>query len=118
MRLRDKIGMKEDCATVTVDVPEWDARILFTSMTGDERTAWELSCTVKKKGKVTTDPYRIKSSLIIVTARDPLTKELCFTDDDATWLRGRNAAVLERLFAATALLSGITAQDEDELAGK
>lgn len=116
--LRDRIASTSDARSVVVDVPEWGCSLQVHSLTTDGRIKWELACSKKRKDKVTVDPFRIRSSLLIATCRDPETGAAVFTDDDYDMLAGKSAAVVERLFDAAAKLSGITEQDEADIVGK
>ena len=116
--LRDRIAAAKDAQTVAVNVPEWDCTVVVHSLTTQERIQWELDCSKKKKEKVTVDPFKLRSALLIATCHCPDTGEKVFTADDHEMLGGKNSAVTERLFNVAAKLSGISEQDEADIAGK
>ena len=116
--LRDKILAAQDAKTVTVAVPEWGCSLQVRSLTTRERIEWEVSCSRKRKGTVTVDPFRLKSSLVVLTCYDEATGERVFTPDDIETLGRKNAGVVERLFTAAAELCGITDADEADILGK
>lgn len=115
--LRDLILSADDAKSVTVDVPEWGCSLQVRSLNNKERIDWEVACSKKRKGKVTMDPYRLKSLLVVMTCYDDGGHKV-FTDDDVEALGSKNAAVVERLFEAAAQLCGVTEQDEADILGK
>lgn len=116
--LRQRILQAQDAKSVTVEVPEWSCSLQIRSLTNRGRIDWEVACSKKRKGKVTMDPYRMKSQLVIMTCYDAATGEQVFTDVDLDALCDKSAAVVDRLFEAAASLCGITEQDEDDILGK
>jgi len=118
MALRDKILAASDAKSETVAVPEWGCSLQVRSLTNTERIDWEVACSKKKRGKVTIDPFRLKTSLVVATCYDPETNERVFTGDDIDALAGKNAGVIERLFSVAAVLSGVSEQDETDILGK
>lgn len=118
MALRDKILAASDAKSETVSVPEWGCSLQVRSLTNTERIEWEVACSKKKRGKITIDPFRLKTSLVVASCYDVETGAKVFTDDDIDALSAKNAGVIERLFTAAAILSGISEQDETDILGK
>lgn len=118
MVLRDKILAAADAKTETVNVPEWGCSLQVRSLTNKQRIDWEVLCSKKKRGKITIDPFRLKTSLVVATCYDAETGARVFTEEDVDALGEKNAGVIERLFSCAALLSGINEQDETDILGK
>ena len=118
MSLRDQIAKADDARTEDVAVPEWGCSLRVHSMSNDERIQWELACTKKRKGRVDTDPYLMKVTLLVRVVHDVETDALVFSEKDCDMLGTKSAAVIDRLFDAACRLSGLTKEDEEDVVGK
>jgi hypothetical protein len=110
--LSDRIFELEDVDAETVEVPAWGMKLEVRSMTGLER-AGMLEKYITGDG--TMNVRDLYPSLIIACVYDPETGEKVFGPQDHDRLNGRNAAALEKLAQAAMRLSGIGAQDQEQL---
>ena len=96
-----------------VDVPEWNCTLFVRSMNGLERNQWATSCEpCYVEGKLV-DWSLLQTRLLIATVCDDKGK-LVFDDKDAAPLSQRNAAVLNRIFKASAKLNALYEAAEAE----
>lgn len=123
----DEILQADDLETREVPVPEWKGSVLVRGLSGRERDAYEASCMVERPaigadGKRLRGQMEMHRSLLNIRAKlvvRALVNEdgtRIFKDSDAQALGEKNGAVLDRLFDVAAELSGLTAEDVEELA--
>lgn len=100
-----------------VECPEWGGVVRLCSLTGAERDAFEDAILTQpdKSGQRRVITANIRARLVALTAVDAQGQRL-FTDADVAALGAKNAAALDRLFAASQRLSGLSKGDVEELA--
>ena len=116
MRLsRDDILKAADNEPEEVDVPEWGGSVLVRGMTGRERDAFEVSLMQPGRGgRKVLDPANVRAKLVARCVVDDDGGRL-FTDADVAELGGKSAAAVDRVYAVAARLSGMGADDQEEL---
>ena len=116
MRLsRDDILKAADNEPEEVDVPEWGGSVLVRGMTGRERDAFEVSLMQPGRGgRKVLDPANVRAKLVARCVVDDDGGRL-FTDADVAELGGKSAAAVDRVYAVAARLSGMGADDPEEL---
>src|SRR6516162_3192004 len=97
MRLsRDDILKAADNEPEEVDVPEWGGSVLV------------------RGGRRVVDPANVRAKLVARCVVDDDGNRL-FTDADVAELGGKSAAAMDRVYAVAARLSGMGADDQEEL---
>jgi hypothetical protein len=94
MDIKSRILAADDLISETVTIPEWDnVKVRVRSLTGGE-----VADLVKNSGVgKTLDPGSYSELLLAAALRDPETNERIFTDDEASELSKKSAAVFMRL---------------------
>jgi hypothetical protein len=110
MLSKEQILNATDLKTETVKVPEWGGEVAIRAMTGTERDAFEMS--VASDGKI--DMVNIRAKLCALTIVDQAGVRL-FTDTDVIALGAKSAKALDRIFARSQKLSGISKDDIKEM---
>lgn len=105
MSLRDRIRSHDDRPGDTIDVPEWDQKVLVRSL-----SLADADRILTLEGDITLD-------LVIAGCFDPDTGEALFGDDDRGWLPTKAATALRRLSNAVIDASSLREKAVDE-AGK
>lgn len=104
--------------TQIVPVPEIEegGEVIVQSMTGAERDKFEASLTIDqgKKG-VKADLKNVRARMVAATVVDERGRKL-FTPNDVEELGKTSAAALDRIFAVSRELSGMSEKDVEELA--
>ncbi len=128
MLTREHAQEADDIKREKVPVPEWaptnwtpeqiakDAFYWVTGLSGDERDAYEQSCVEIKKrgGKVTMKSMRARL-VVRGTIRGENDSARMFSDADLSWIGKKSAKPLDRLYEVITRLSGVTAEDMEEL---
>jgi len=118
MLSRDEILNAKDLKTEIVDCPEWGGSVKVRGLTGGERDKWEASLyTTKTHGRkveVVSNKDNIRAKLIQMTVVDDDGK-LMFSPGDIETLSKKSAAPVDRIFSVAQRLSGIGADDIEEL---
>ena len=105
-----------DIVTEEVAVPEWAGSVLVKAMTGAERDAFEESVLRKSAaGGYETIMTNMRAKLLVRTLVDADGEQL-FAAEDVAALGEKSAEVLDRLFDVASRLSGVSADDVEELA--
>lgn len=123
MLTRDLILQASDLPSETVLVPEWGGEVRVRGLTGKERDDYETGIIAsridQRTGKLTQsmDLANVRARLIVRTVVDENGQRI-FTDDDAEALGGKSASALAKVYEVAQKLSGMRAEDLDELAGK
>lgn len=114
--LREQILAAHDLKREEVEVPEWGTTLWVRGMTSQERDEYE-SEIVQQRGRSTT--YNLKNLRARLLTRALVDEDgtRLFSDKDVVALGGKNAAVMDRLFAIARRMSGIGEKDVEELAG-
>lgn len=111
MGIKDKIIAANDLKTKTVDVPEWGVKVVIRTMTGAEKSNFEVS-TIAEDGKVDRKDFRAK--MLSQCLVDEEGKRI-FADEDLDILGTKSAAVIERLWGIASKLNAYSKKDVDEL---
>lgn len=112
---RDSILKADDVKRESVPVPEWGGDVLVQSMSGEERDAWEGWCLSQHDAWGSNVGPNIRASLLLRCLVDDKGLRL-FTDDDVLSLGAKNSTAIVRLYDIAARLSGVTKQDQEDLA--
>ena len=117
MAILDKAAIlkAKDIVTEEVEVPEWGGSVLVKSLTGAERDSFEQSILIKRGDRYDANMSMVRAKLAAVSIVDEEGQRL-FGDGDIKALAAKNAAALDRIFTVASRLSGISADDADELA--
>jgi hypothetical protein len=99
-----------------VEVPEWGGAVNVRELTGSERDTFEASIVDLQTGAVSDNAENVRAKLVARTVIDDAGERL-FTSDDVVELGKLSAAGLSRVYNVAARLSGITAEDLEELEG-
>lgn len=116
MSIADDIRAENDLPREKVPTPEWKScpvvwvRTLFAG----ERDAFEQNTLVKKGKTREANLLGLRARLVVATAQDEARNQL-FTESDIPWLNNKSAKVLDRIFTVAQRLSGMTADDVEEL---
>ncbi|MBI9042927.1 MAG: hypothetical protein JEZ06_00490 [Anaerolineaceae bacterium] len=114
LSLKERIRACEDIAQEEVFIPEWKETLFVRSLTAAERDRYEEGILIGS-GKLTkTNLKNARAKLAVLTCYDEEGNKV-FTDEDVSWLSGKNAAALSRIFNVASRLSGITESDMEEL---
>lgn len=104
-----------DTKTELVAVPEWGGEVYVRGMSGLERDAFETSIVQQRGKSQSVNLSNIRAKLCAASICDENGK-LLFTQGDVSELGKKSAIALQRVFEVAQKLSGIGADDIDELA--
>lgn len=113
---REAILSLQDLPTERVFVPEWQGEVIVRGLTGAERDAFEQSIVEQKGKKTRMKLQNIRARLVVLTVVDEQGNRV-FSDGDAEWLGKKSAVALNRIFEVAQRLSGLRAEDIEELEG-
>jgi len=113
---KDAIQQANDVEMKKVAVPEWGGDLYVRSMTGGDRTKFEMAVTSDNAKTAEKAKQQAKVRIIIMTACDE-EGNLLFSESDVHWLSKKAAKPIERVFEAARILNGIGTEDIEELAG-
>lgn len=125
---RDEIQQAKDTQIEPVEVPEWgkdedgSPKVVFIrGLTGTDRDDFEMNM-IETKGKKTELNLRnLRAKLIVrcaVDSEDPEAAKKLFTIEDVEWLGRKSGMALQRCYAVAQRLSGLSAEDVEELASE
>ena len=106
----------DDARRETVPVPEWGGAVIVRSLSGAERDKFESSL-IEGRGKdrkVNTDNTRARFAAMVMIDQNG---NKLFKPGDVAALGNKSAAALERVYEAGLRLSGMTADEAEELEG-
>ena len=114
---RDAILQAQDLAQEVVDVPEWGGAVMVRAMTGTERDAYERRMVTVRGDKpgVNLDGLVNMRAWVAATCIIDEDGKRLFSERDVAALGRKSAAALDRVYAAATRLSGLTAEDLEEL---
>jgi hypothetical protein len=115
---RDAILASDDRKIEKVEVPEWGGHLFVKSLTGRERDEFELSMLEGKGKNQEVNLRNLRARLVAKTAVDSDdwdTAKPIFQPADIQALGEKNAAALQRVYAKAQELSGLTADEIDEM---
>lgn len=116
---RDQILSAPDAAATplkAVKVPEWGGEVFVRSLSGAERDALEASLLADRKGDKRDRLRNIRARFVVASACDE-NGVLLFKESDIETLGNKAAKPIDRLYAATQKLNGLSPDDVEELAG-
>jgi hypothetical protein len=107
MSLKDLILQADDLPTRCLHIPEWKTTVRIRTLTGGERDRFE--------GRQARDPYTdVRARLAVLCMVDEDGRNL-FSEEDIPALSAKSSKALDRIFAASVQLNGISKQDLEEL---
>ena len=114
---REAILQAQDLAQEVVEVPEWGGAVIVRAMTGTERDAYERRMVTVRGDKpgVNLDGLVNMRAWVAATCIVNEAGERLFTEKDIRGLGQKSAAALDRIYAVAMRLSGLTAEDLEEL---
>jgi hypothetical protein len=115
---KDDLLKAEDLAAEEVDlsgIPGYDGTVLVRGMTGRERDEFEASIMVRHGGKMVPDFANTRAKIVAKCVVDDDGTRL-FSDYDAIALGEKSGAVIDRIYAVAARLSGLRDEDMAEMA--
>lgn len=118
MSLKEQILNADDLPREKINVPEWDCDVWIRSLTAKERDDYEQSLlNTSGTGKDFTATPNLSNAKAKFVARCLVddTGLRVFTDAEAVPLGGKAAQVLNRLYEVASRLSGMSADDLEEL---
>ena len=111
---RDQILQAKDIQTEEVAVPEWGGAVLVRGLTGEERDGYEASIMSLRGTDAQLNLRNARAKLVVKSVVDADGARL-FSDQDVAALSNKSAAALQRVFEVAQRLSGLTANDVEEL---
>jgi hypothetical protein len=119
MRLsKDDLLKAEDLAAEEVDlsgIPPYNGTVLVRGMTGRERDEFEASIMVRRGGRMVPDLTNTRAKVVAKCLVDDDGARM-FTDQEAVLLGEKSGAVIDRIYAVAARLSGLRDEDMAEMA--
>lgn len=126
---RDQIFAVDDRKIEWCPVPQWataetpDAGVFVRGLSGTDRDSFDMAMIEQRqigKGKVSAELNlrNLRAKLIVRTAvdsDDPDTAQSIFTEVDVEALGRKNGQALQTIYAVAQRLSGLSAEDEEEL---
>ena len=114
---RDAILQAQDLDRELVEVPEWGGAVYVRAMTGTERDAYERRMVTVRGDKpgVNLDGLVNMRAWVAATCIVDEKGERIFSEKDVRALGRKSAAALDRIYAVAMRLSGLTAEDLEEL---
>ncbi|RBQ21623.1 hypothetical protein DP939_02620 [Spongiactinospora rosea] len=114
---KDQIWQAHDITYEDVPVPEWGGEVRIRGLAGEERDAFEEASL--KRGRGGSRELNLKNARARLIAACAINEDgsPMFVTADVLKLGSKSAAALERLFKVAQRLSGMTAEDMDELTG-
>lgn len=111
---RDEILQASDIQREVVNVPEWGGSVIVQGLSGAARDDFE-EASMKGKGRNRElNVSNLRARLVVRSVVDESGVRL-FQDNDAHTLGRKSAAALQRVYNVASRLSGISAEDEEEL---
>ena len=104
-----------DIKTELVAVPEWNGSVYVKGLTARERDEYETAIVQNRGKNIEYNRRNIRARLVALTVVDGEGNRL-FGDTDIKALGEKSAAAIDRLFGVAQRLSGLTAEDEEDLA--
>lgn len=117
MSIRDTIAASNDLRTTPYEVPEWGVTVNLVTPTLEERDSVIKVLDALADAPILEKNFAVAASLVV---HDPETGAPLFTsvDDARGFLRGRNAAVVERLAQECIKVAGLGDVEEQVEEGK
>lgn len=112
---REAIFAVADIKTEEVFVPEWNGSVYVKGLTARERDEYETAVVTTRGKDVQVNRRNIRARLVVMTVVDAEGNRL-FGDTDLKALGEKSAAAIDRLFGVAQKLSGLSPEDEEDLA--
>lgn len=114
---REAILQAQDLDRELVEVPEWGGAVYVRAMTGMERDAYERRMVTVRGDRpgVNLDGLVNMRAWVAATCIVGEDGERLFSEKDIRALGQKSAAALDRIYAVAMRLSGLTAEDLEEL---
>ena len=112
MLTKDEILKADDIITESIDVPEWNGKVIIKTLTGSERDSFEQSVT-SEPGKTNLADVRAKLCSLIIVDKDG---NQLFNKMDVVALSKKSGAALDRIFEAGLKLNSMAPGDVEDLA--
>jgi len=111
---KEQILSAQDLKTEIVFIPEWGGDVIVRGLSGTDRDAYE-SAIITVRGKDTQMNWvNARAKLVALAIVDEEGKQI-FSDTDVKALGQKSAAAINRVFEVAQRLSGLSAQDVEEL---
>ncbi len=114
---RSQLIQKRDLARESVAVPELGGEVLVRELTAKERDEFDVSSIKRNGKKIEQNLANLRARLCVKAVIDEQGEPL-LTEADAAALGDQPGSIIDRIYAVAARLSGITKDDEKELAEK
>lgn len=111
---RDQILGADDVEFADVAVPEWGGTVRVRGLTGAERDEYETEITRIRGSSVEMRLQNARAKLVVRACIDS-TGDRLFTDADVAALGKKSAKALNRVWNIARRLSGLSAEDVEEL---
>jgi hypothetical protein len=111
---RDQILTISDIKTEEVSVPEWGGSVLVRGMTGAQRDEFESQIVEVCGRKQIMHREDVRARIVALSVVDDAGQRV-FSEEDIHKLSQKSAAALERVFDVARRLSGLSAEDVEEL---
>jgi hypothetical protein len=115
---RDQIRDADDRQIEAVEVPEWGGMLYVRGLSGVDRDSFEMTMIQTRGRKSEVNLRNLRAKLVVRTAvdsEDPEVAKPLFELKDVEWLGRKSAAALQRVYAVAQRLSGLSAEDVEEL---
>jgi len=110
--LADKIRATDDRPCNVVHIDEWDQDILLIAMTARERARFASAMKRFESGNI--DDADLGAEMVVLSARDPETRELIFEPTAIGWLCDKSGYVVNKIAVEWLRLSGLTNASAEE----
>lgn len=114
--IRDRIQKARPYTKELVEVAEWDVAIEVRSISLGLRN--EMMLSVIDEDTKQADIRKLYPEMIIACSYDPETGDKVFASDDAAFLNGLDAGILDKIAKPALKLSGMNDDSKDKEAGK
>lgn len=104
----------DDLPTMDVEVPEWGGWVRLRGLTGKQRDELEKSTIKQRGGDVQANFVNFRARIVAASAIDE-SGQLLFGQDEVAALGRKSSRVLDKLAEACSRLSGMSADDVEEL---
>lgn len=112
---REQILQATDVLYEEVAVPEWGGKVLVKSLSGAERDRIEATIVQGNSRKQAMNLQNVRAKFIAWAIVDADTHKRLFADADIVALGEKSAAALQRVFNVVQRLSGLSADDLEEM---
>lgn len=111
---KETIFAADDILTEEVYVPEWKGTVIVCGLTGTAKDLYDQSIVEVRGGKRIAKLENLRAKLLVRALVTP-ERQPMFTESDILKLGAKSSAVLERLCLVAQRLSGMRAEDLEEL---